>query len=273
MRTLMAAHRDDADALARGLRALDEAGEVDWAASLTPGIAARALAAERAGRPADAADILRILVDPEQPRFHEARADWLPYVVRTALAAGDSKLAREAADAAREEYELEPIAYKEAMYGWCRGQVEADPVPVSVAAEYFGVAHRPIEHGGALEDAAELRAARGDLEGARADLAAALAVYAELNASWDGQRAAARLRRHGVRLGVRGPRQRPRHGWAALTDTELRVAELAATGMSNPDIAARLLLSRRTVQTHVSHILGKLGATSRREIAQYAAAH
>jgi DNA-binding CsgD family transcriptional regulator len=272
MCALIAAHRDDTDALSRELRALDEAGEVDWAASLILGISARALAAERAGRLTEAAEILRALVDPEQTRFHEARADWLPYLVRTALAVGDTALAREAAEASRAEYELEPIAYKEAMFGWCRGQVDGDLAPVLAAAEYCRAAQRPMEYGNALEDAADLRGARGDLEGARADLAAALAVYADLDASWDGQRAAARLRRHGVRLGVRGPRQRPRHGWAALTDTELRVAQLAAAGMSNPDIAARLLLSRRTVQTHVSHILGKLGARSRREIAQYATA-
>jgi DNA-binding CsgD family transcriptional regulator len=273
MCALIAAHRDDAEALATELRALGEIGDVDWAAALIPGLAARSLAAEREGRLADAADILRVLVDPREPRFHEARADWLPYLVRTALAAGDTGLAREAADAAREEYEVEPIAYKQAMYGWCRGQVEADPEPVLAAAEYFRAAHRQMELGSALEDAAELRAATGDMEGARTDLAAALAVYAALDASWDSQRAAARLRRCGVRLGVRGPRQRPRHGWAALTDTELRVAELAAAGMSNPDIAARLLLSRRTVQTHVSHILGKLGARSRREIAHHATEH
>jgi DNA-binding CsgD family transcriptional regulator/tetratricopeptide (TPR) repeat protein len=273
MCALIAVHRDDADALTGELRALDEAGDVDWAASLLPGIAARALEAERAGRLGDAAEILRVLVDPDQPRFHEARADFLPYLVRAALSAGDIELAREAADAAKEEYELEPIAYKEAMYGWCRGQIDQDPAPVLAAADYFRVAHRPMELGNALEDAAELQAVQGDIEGARTELAAALAVYTGLDASWPGQRAAARLRRYGVRLGVRGPRQRPRHGWAALTDTELRVAELAATGMSNPDIAARLLLSRRTVQTHVSHILGKLGAQSRREIARFATEH
>jgi DNA-binding CsgD family transcriptional regulator len=55
-----------------------------------------------------------------------------------------------------------------------------------------------------------------------------------------------------------------------LTETELRVAGLVAQGRSNSDIAGRLLLSRRTVETHVSHILAKLGARSRREIADLA---
>ncbi len=49
------------------------------------------------------------------------------------------------------------------------------------------------------------------------------------------------------------------------------MAELVADGGSNPDIAAVMFLSRRTVQTHVSHILAKLGARSRLEIAHEAA--
>jgi DNA-binding NarL/FixJ family response regulator len=41
---------------------------------------------------------------------------------------------------------------------------------------------------------------------------------------------------------------------------------MVAAGRSNPDIAAELMLSRRTVQTHVSHILRKLALTSRAEV-------
>ncbi|WP_281360445.1 response regulator transcription factor [Lentzea indica] len=56
-----------------------------------------------------------------------------------------------------------------------------------------------------------------------------------------------------------------------MTPTEERVAELVTEGLSNPDIAAEMFLSRRTVQTHVSNALAKLGVASRTEIAREAA--
>lgn len=60
---------------------------------------------------------------------------------------------------------------------------------------------------------------------------------------------------------------RPRLGWESLTDAELRVAELVADGLTYREIAERLSLSVRTVETHVAHALAKLGRSSRRELA------
>jgi DNA-binding NarL/FixJ family response regulator len=74
--------------------------------------------------------------------------------------------------------------------------------------------------------------------------------------------------RLGVRRGRRAAlRRRPAHGWDALTETEHKVALLVAEGLSNPDIATKMFLSRRTVQSHVSSILAKLELTSRVELA------
>jgi DNA-binding NarL/FixJ family response regulator len=53
--------------------------------------------------------------------------------------------------------------------------------------------------------------------------------------------------------------------------TEIKIASYVEEGMSNPEIAARLLLSRRTVATHVSHILKKLDVHSRTDIARESA--
>jgi DNA-binding NarL/FixJ family response regulator len=78
-------------------------------------------------------------------------------------------------------------------------------------------------------------------------------------------------------LGIRSRRgssrrDTPTNGRAALSPAEVRIARLVAEGRSNPDMAAELLLSRRTIETHVSHILVKLDARSRVDIARQAAA-
>ncbi len=69
---------------------------------------------------------------------------------------------------------------------------------------------------------------------------------------------------------ARGSRERPSTGWASLTPTEREVAELAARGATNPDIASRLFMSRGTVKTHLSHVYAKLGISNRTELAAHA---
>jgi predicted ATPase/class 3 adenylate cyclase/DNA-binding CsgD family transcriptional regulator len=66
----------------------------------------------------------------------------------------------------------------------------------------------------------------------------------------------------------RGRRKRPNSGWASLTPTELDVARLVSEGLTNNDIAARLFVSPRTVQTHLTHVYSKLGLTSRVQLVQ-----
>lgn len=84
---------------------------------------------------------------------------------------------------------------------------------------------------------------------------------ASAGAAWDLQDAVAYARR------AHGPRSRPATGWASLTPTEVQVATTVAEGLSNPDVGARLLMSRSTVKTHLSHIYSKLGVANRTELA------
>jgi DNA-binding CsgD family transcriptional regulator len=69
----------------------------------------------------------------------------------------------------------------------------------------------------------------------------------------------------------RGPRSRPGLGWESLTPTELAVAQAVAEGLSNPQIASRMFISRRTVTTHLTSIFRKLGLSGRAELAALAA--
>jgi predicted ATPase/DNA-binding CsgD family transcriptional regulator len=71
----------------------------------------------------------------------------------------------------------------------------------------------------------------------------------------------------------RGPRDRPQAGWASLTPAELDVARLAASGISNPEIAVRLFIARGTVKMHLSGVYRKLGVANRTELAAAIATH
>jgi DNA-binding CsgD family transcriptional regulator len=68
----------------------------------------------------------------------------------------------------------------------------------------------------------------------------------------------------------RGERKRPSSGWASLTPAELDVVRLVSEGLGNKDIAARLFVSPRTVQSHLTRVYTKLGLTSRVQLAQEA---
>jgi DNA-binding CsgD family transcriptional regulator len=145
--------------------------------------------------------------------------------------------------------------------------LDNDAAQLLTVADAYMTAGRPLLEGQAREQAAEALAAAGREHEARLQLDAAQDRYTRLSASWDAARADARLRVLGIRRGIHGSRRRPKTGWAALTDTERTVAGLVAEGLSNPDIAGRMFISRRTVQFHVSNVLAKLGLSSRVELA------
>jgi DNA-binding CsgD family transcriptional regulator len=197
---------------------------------------------------------------------------WLPDLVRLALAAGDTATARAAAQAAGSDAAT-PAALprQRAAAAFCQGQLADDVPALREVAEVYRRHGWPLAEAAALEEVAVRLARADDAGGARAALGEAARVYSGLGAGWDLRRADARLRAHGIRRGPRSLHRRPVNGWAALTPTEQRVAELVSQGRSNPDIAAELFMSRRTAQTHVSHILGKLELRSRLEIMRVAA--
>ncbi len=96
---------------------------------------------------------------------------------------------------------------------------------------------------------------------------------AEFDLAWaDGAGLSAEEAIAYVRRG-RGERKRPSAGWAALNLTERDVVRLVSEGLANKDIASRLFVSPRTVETHLTHVYTKLGIKSRVQLVQEAARH
>jgi DNA-binding CsgD family transcriptional regulator/tetratricopeptide (TPR) repeat protein len=95
----------------------------------------------------------------------------------------------------------------------------------------------------------------------------AMAVFDELGARPAATLARRRLRELGVRQVPRGPRPATRTNPAGLTERQLEILRLLADGLTNAEIAARLVVSVRTVDHHVSAVLQKLGVDSRRAAA------
>lgn len=272
---LIAGHRDDRVTADEHLAAAQAqaSGRLSKRAASSYLFRARALAAERAGRLDQAVTVLAQILDPGVAAQMPHRYLLLPLLTRLALAAGDDDTAAAATQAAAQEAEREPAPVKTAAAGHCRGLLDGDPGPLLAAAATYDSAGRPFDRAQALEDAAVLLAGRGDLAAARRALTDAVRLYRALGAAWDVSRADARLRRYGIQRGRSGGavrRLKPVKGWDALTPTETKIAYLVAEGRTNPEIAAELFLSRNTVQTHVSHILAKLGARSRAEIIRQA---
>jgi DNA-binding CsgD family transcriptional regulator len=102
----------------------------------------------------------------------------------------------------------------------------------------------------------------GNRELAGAEARAALSVFEDLGAGRDADAAAALLRDLGIKAARTGPKNVGR-----LTKREQEVLTLLGEGLSNPEIAERLFLSRKTVEHHVARILSKLGLRGRAEAA------
>jgi DNA-binding CsgD family transcriptional regulator len=128
----------------------------------------------------------------------------------------------------------------------------------------FGRREMPLERGRTRVLLARALA-EGGREIAVAEARGALECFEELGAARDADAAAAFLRSLGVKAARSGPRV-----IGVLTKREREVLELLGEGLSNPEIAKRLYLSRKTVQHHVASVLSKLDLRGRAEAAAYA---
>ncbi|PWU18516.1 MAG: LuxR family transcriptional regulator, partial [Candidatus Rokuibacteriota bacterium] len=97
----------------------------------------------------------------------------------------------------------------------------------------------------------------------RAQLRAAIEGFDRLRAEPWAERARAELRASGETA-----RKRDVSTLDQLTPQELQVARLVADGLSNKEVAAQLFLSPRTIDSHLRNVFGKLGITSRTQLAR-----
>ncbi|MGW4928719.1 ATP-binding protein [Agromyces sp. NPDC004153] len=98
-----------------------------------------------------------------------------------------------------------------------------------------------------------------------ADLLDALAILDRIGAAPLARRVRAGLRERGVRSIPRGPSNLTRQNPEGLTDRQVGVLRLLAEGLTNAEIAERLVVSVRTVDSHVAAVLAKLGVQSRQD--------
>jgi DNA-binding CsgD family transcriptional regulator len=269
VRAMIAMHRDDM-AAARSAVALAEEElahtgpqyRFDWV------LWARALLLEADGDPSAA---YRTLVEAWDHCSAAGMKSELPVLApdlaRLAALTGAGEHASEVAATVSALASSDPSPWLAGVARRCEA-FAADDIALSMAAaDHARVSPRPLDRASTLEQAAAALARAGRASEARALLDEALVLYERLGANRDIARVAATLRLLGVRRGIRGVRSRPRTGWQSLTDTERRVVELVVEGLSNPRIGERLFISPRTVQTHLAHVFGKLGISSRVELA------
>jgi DNA-binding NarL/FixJ family response regulator len=140
------------------------------------------------------------------------------------------------------------------------------------AASILEASSEELQRAGLLEELlwARLDVGRAlagvDRSAAIGALTGAATLAEELGARSQGRLAAQELRRLGVRTWRRGP-EAVGTGIAGLTLREVEVAQLAAAGTSNQEIASLLAISPRTVERHITNVLAKLGLRNRTELA------
>ncbi|MCW2954879.1 MAG: putative regulatory protein, partial [Conexibacter sp.] len=268
LRALVALERDDPDTAAAMLEL--PGGDDQWAEHPTFPyvIAVRGFQASLGERPQEALALLLRAGDAldAQGARNPAIMHWQTEAALVSLALGEQDQAR------RLSRDLQRRAQR---FG---------------AARTLGIAQRTIgqTHGGAFGREQLTRSVR-TLEGSGADFELALSLV-ELGAERrrQGQRTEARdllrraldladrcgalrlRRRAAEELHVAGgrPRRTRTTGVEGLTSSERRVAQLAAEGSTNRQIAQRLFVTLRTVETHLTHTYAKLGIGSRAELAQ-----
>jgi DNA-binding CsgD family transcriptional regulator len=186
---------------------------------------------------------------------------------RIASAAGDADCRSQVLRAAQKLQHDEPaIPLFAAVAGYVRGILEGDVEALVIAADSLQSSSRPLLYAAAAEDAGGQLILVDRRDEGLDQLNAAFGTYTNLGAFADARRVGRELRLLGVERRIVS-QSRSKTGWDSLTDSELKVVNIVLQGVSNRAVADRLQLSLHTVKTHVHNAFGKLGISSRGELA------
>jgi predicted ATPase/DNA-binding CsgD family transcriptional regulator len=259
--------RDDPEAAARWFgreaRSTDQGAETWLVAQSLPGLGAALLALGRLDQARDALD--RAVAVASRLDMPGVLAEAVEQQGQLAAATGDPDGAidlHHQALAVRVEHGLRSF-WADSLEALAALAADTEPTPE--AARLLAAADQARARMGSPRDPARRRAHQA----AVARLRAALGDR-PFEQAWAGgarltlDEAVAYARRS------RGTRRRPATGWASLTPTELDVVRLVVDGLSNPEVASRLFMSRGTVKAHLSHVYAKLGVANRTELAAVA---
>jgi ATP/maltotriose-dependent transcriptional regulator MalT len=236
----------------------------------------RAALALDGDQPAEAAE----LADRYLRRFSDwgrvERSAGLEVAIRAHVRLGEDERAtealselREIAARARTRPILAAVCSSEGALAVARDDHDFARRSFEDALDLLAACDAPFESGRVRLDLAATLSALGRRDRARREIEAAIADFRAMGADWERARAEtmlAKLRKTNVTL----PAQLTDTPLGDLSGRELEVLTLVAEGLTNRDIAERLVLSEHTVNRHVANILRKLGLTSRTAAASLA---
>ncbi len=229
----------------------------------------RALLLEAQGRRADGLDLLRLVWETAAGLHASASLVLVGGdLARLAVEAGDDEGAHRVASELARLVDLSPddlvVRGRERR---ARGLADRDAGALRASVEAFDRLGHRFETALVRAELAELLLAHGRADDASGLFDESLAGFDAIGAAPDADRVRARLARLAPSKDrVPAPR-RAVSGWDALTPTELEVVDEVCGGRSNPQVAERLGISRRTVEAHLRSIYSKLGVSTRLALA------
>jgi DNA-binding CsgD family transcriptional regulator len=195
----------------------------------------------------------------QTPAFLPWRSDAAMIMHRLGDQPGAARLAAEEVELARQMGARRAIGIALRAYGL----VQPEPA-VEVLTRAVGVLERSparLEHARALIDLGAAMRRSGERASSRAPLREGYDLAARWGATKLAARARAEIGASGARVSARGL-----SGAESLTPSERRVAELAADGQTNRDIAQTLFITEKTVETHLGHVYDKLDVRTRHKL-------